>query len=204
MAVEGCHHDILRRTDTGIGQCHRGPVQGVRRDIQLRRCLRYLCAHGLHRGQVQIDRPAAQRTAAGGIDRRLAAAGKQRTQKQDARAHALHEPLRDIAPAQRVAVDYDRITMPVDPAAQISQNFQRIGHILQPGAMVQHILPLPGCRRCQNGQHRVLRAVYPHLAAQRCAAFYDNALQIIASAQMSFPILCAGPGHRARASSKMI
>src|SRR3546814_2929039 len=56
-----------------------------------------LGAEGFERLQVQVDRPVADRAAAGQADRRLARARQQRAEDEERRAHLAHDVIgRDV------------------------------------------------------------------------------------------------------------
>ena len=136
-----------------------------------------MCAHLPQGIQVHINGTGTQLTAAG--IGQVAAAGtpQHSAQKNDGRAHLLHQRLRNGIRAQISDLHRHRVFLYHTAAAQMGQNSAGGKYIRQPGAIFQSRLAVTEQRPRQNRQGAVFRPVQKDLTLQRYAAFDHQFLQ---------------------------
>ena len=146
-----------------------------------------LGAHRLQALDVLVDRPQADRAAAGQRHARLAAAREQRAERQDRRAHRLDELVRRERPVDACRVErqpsrvrWRRRLTPICASSVLHR-----AHVVQLRDVGERQRLGRQERRAQDRQRRVLGAGHAHLAARAMAAFDDAACP------------CVGPVSRA-------
>ena len=164
---------IFRRPHAGKRQHDLRPLQPARRqttDIAV--LLPDLRPQTAQRRQMQIDGAGAQLAAPGVGQLRLAAAGKNGSQKHNRGTHLPHQAVGDLRPGERRCVHRHRMYPPLRPAPQMPQYLQSHPHIRQAGAMLQSRRAVAQQRRRQQGQGAVFSAVNGHRPPQRRTALY--------------------------------
>ncbi len=125
-------------------------------------------------GEVQVDGPGAQLTAAGIAQLRLSAPGQDGPQENGGGPHLPHQRLGNRPAAEAPGVhDQNVFPLPAGRAAQALQNADGGVHVPQAGTAPQLHLVRRQQRGRQNGQDAVLCPLYSGLAPQAAAASYD-------------------------------
>ena len=153
----GGYHDILCSADAGDGQGDIGSVQPLGcAAVQLAVVLAYNDAHLPEGVKMQVDRSRAQLTAARESHARLPEARYHSAQKDDRRAHTVHELRRDVIPGDAAGIDNQGIPLAPRRTAYVTQDSQRRLYVAQPRTVVQHTFAAAQERSRQYGQGAVL------------------------------------------------
>ncbi len=124
-------------------------------------------AHGLQALDVLVDGAQSDRTATGKRHARLAAASEQRTERQDRRAHRLHELVGRERPVDARSIEHDGARLRrVERNAHLRKERLHRAHVVQ----ARHVGERQGLgreqRSAQQRQRRVFGARCAHLAAK--------------------------------------
>ena len=129
-------------------------------------------AHGREALDVDVDRPPADRAAAGRRRDRSAGAGQQRADDQERGAHGLSELVGDLVRGQVAGPEADPVLglVEVDRGAELAQDRQHLAHVLDDRQVVDDALFAGQERGRHDRQGGVLRPGHMHVAIERDAA----------------------------------
>ena len=166
----GGQHGVFRGPHAGDGQADLPALKPAVLAAQHPLLLQDHSAQGPQGGQMQVDGPGTQLTAARVGQLRHPQPRQQRTQENDGGPHFPHQVLGDIGPVQNRRVHQDGVPLPVHPAAQQAQDIDGGGHVGQVGNIAEHALAWNQQAGGQHGQNAVLRSVDGQGAGQGTSA----------------------------------
>ena len=171
----GGQHGVFRGPHAGKAQDDLRAGQTRSGAVQAAALLPDAGSQGPQGGQMQVDGPGSDGAAAGIRQLRLAAPGQDGPQKHHGRAHAAHEPVRNVPAGQGGGVYLQVRPHPANGAAQVAQNGHGRVHVLQPRTALQNADVPAENTRCQNGQYTVFGTLYRQVAAQAASPFNNQA-----------------------------
>jgi len=148
LGAAGGQHQILRRTHRGQAQQQIAAGHTGGAAVEHSAVFVNFRTQIPQTGQMQIDGPGPQLTAAWITQIRLSAPGKNRPQENGGRPHLPHQIVGDLASLHGGGVYHQRIPLPGSLPPQMVQNGDRCLHIPQSGAALQYGFPpvQQGCR----------------------------------------------------------